>query len=489
MKAKLKALAGDTVVYGVFQILGRFLTFLLTPIYTNFLSYEEVGEIGFIYSIIAFINIIYSFGIESAFFRFFDKDNDDNLKKVFSHAYFIIAAISGFFSITFLLLAKPIGESLTTLPDATNLIRAAALIPFLDALILIPYGLLRMKRRARKFALTRFALIILAVLNNFIFVVWLRQGAMGVLIAQLIASAVGFIVFIPELVKYIKLKIDFKLLFDMIKFGLPTLPSNLSSMILLVADRPLLKALATQYDVAMYTVNNRLGIPMLVMVTVFDYAWKPFYLSHHEDEEAKSLFARVLTYFTLVCAFVFLLASLNIDFIVRMPFVGGKFINPHYWTGLGIMPIVLLGLFFSGVNTNFAAGFLITKNTKYIPMAVGFAALVSLSSNLILIPKIGYWGSAWSLLIGYFSGSALMWKLQQKVYPTPYEWARLAKIFVSAAIVYFAADLLTLNLTLWLAFLIKNLFIVAFLIVLKLMGFFTSNEIDSIRQLIKSRKK
>lgn len=487
MLDKIKLLASDTLIYGVFTVLGRFLSFLLTPLYTNYLSTSALADIANIYAIIAFMNIIYSFGMETAFFRFYDKNNLEKSRTVFSHSFLSILLISALFSLIFFFNAKAIAPSLTSLDNGAELIRLAAILPFIDALMLIPFGLMRMVRKAKKFAILKFIVILLAFGFNIYFVVVVRIGASGVLIAQIIASSIGVILVSKELIQNLRFKINFRLFWDMLKFGLPTLPANLSAIILQVADRPLLMSMTTVDQVAAYQVSYRLGIPMMIFVTVFEYAWKPFYLNHFEEENSDKLFARILTYFTLIAAGIFLVFSLYIKYIVRMPFIGGRFINPEYWYSLGIIPIILGGYFFNGLFTNFAAGFIITKKTKIIPVAIGLAAAVNLGMNFMLIPVIGFWGAAWATLGAYFTSALLLYILARKIYPLPYEWKRIAVIVASTLIVYFTANYFSQNVELWTAFSIKTAAIIGFFILLKVAGFFNKEEINGIKRLFRRK--
>jgi len=487
MFGQIKSLASDTVVYGIFSVIGRFLTFLLTPLYTNYLTKTELGEVMFIYSIIAFLNILFSFGIESSFFRFYNKNNIEESRKVFSHTFLIIASIAFSTAISVLATADVVAYKLVSLDDAPTLIRLAILIPFFDSLIFIPYAFLRMTGKAKKFATTRFVLIIIAIVNNFIFVVFMQIGAIGVILSQLIASSLGMFFVFKELRENLRFKIDFSLIKQLILFGLPTLPANISAMVLQVADRPIIKSLAGVGDLAVYSVNYKLAIPMMILVTVFDYAWKPFYMSRHEDVGAKELYARVYTYFTLAASAIFLTTSLFMEFAVRMPFVGGSFVSPEYWSGLSIIPLILVGFYLNGAQSHFAAGFLITKNTKYIPICVGIAALISMLLNFILIPFISYYGSALALIVGYFIGAALLFILQKKIYIIQYEWRRIAIIILSSGGIYLSAMYFTQSMSLIASFIVRIASIFAYIILLFIFGFFNKNEIQRIKQMI-SRK-
>ncbi len=479
--SRFRNLASDTLIYGVFTSVGRFLTFLLVPLYTNYISVSELGAIQYIFTILAILNIIYGFGMGSAYLRFYKKDDIEQSNKVFTIAYVFIAIISFASSIAIIIFSKSIAPFVTDLPIGPDLIILAAIIPFLDALMIIPYSYLRMSRHARKFALTKFILVIIAVAFNFYFVVGLKLGAKGILYAQIIANALGAAYFVPMLLQKFRKRFDLTILKNMILFGLPTIPAMLFTMILQVGDSVILKPLTNANEFAIYQVNRKMAIPMILFVSVFEYAWKPFYLSHFKDKDAKQLYSRVLTYFTLISAGIFLLASMFMEYVVRLPFFGGKFINPHYWEGMVVIPIILVAFYFSGVYNNFACGFHIQKKTKYLPIAVSIAAILDIILNFIFIPRFGYIGAAWATMISFSLSAFSLYLFARKIYPIKYEWLRLLKIVGVTATIYFLAMHYTQNMTLWYSFGIRSISLFVFVGLLALMGFFTTEEISRIK--------
>jgi O-antigen/teichoic acid export membrane protein len=484
MFSKIRSLASDTFFYGVFTTVGRFLNFIIIPIYTNYLTKAELGDISLIASLLAFVNIVYTFGMENAFFRFYSKN--DNLKSriVFSHSFFIIALISGTASIIIFMMSEAIAPNITRLESNIEIIRVVAFIPFFDALMIVPFALLRMKRNIKRFALTRFLVIILNVSLNLILVIGFHWVVVGFYAANLIASLFGVLILSDIIKLNLTFKIDIKLLKEMLRFGIPTVPASFAAIVLQTADKPILKALTDASQLGVYSVNYKLAIPMMMFVSIFEYAWRPFYLSHYEETDAKQVFARVFTYFVLVCALLFLFISLFIEYIVMMPFVGGRFVNPDYWEGLGIVQIILGGYFFNGVFTNFAAGVNIAKKTEYFPIAIGISAVVYLVLNFTLVPLIGYWGSAYSNLFSYFISALLLFLFSYKVYPILYEWKRILILFSIALSVYIVSSLVSSCIDLYYALFIKLISLTLFIVILFLSGFFTKSEINRIKSLL-----
>ncbi len=489
MKSRILSLASDTLVYGAFTVFGRFLTFFLTPIYSNYLTVSENGEITYIYSLIAFMNIILSIGMDSAFFRFYKKDDIEYNRKVFSHSYLSILAFSLCITLLIILNSGNVSNLIPELKNSGDIILLAALIPFLDSLIIIPFSLLRMERKALKFSLTRLSSIVVAIILNVLFVIILRKGIYGVFLAQVLASLTSIIIVSPEIKKYLKIKIDVSLLKEMFKFGLPTIPAAMFSIILQVVDRPILMLLTDSYQVGIYSVNYKLGIPMMILVAVFEYAWKPFYLSRFEDKDAKELFSRILIFFIIIASFVFLSTVFMMDFIVRVPFIGGRFINPAFWVGLDLIPLVLTAYFFNGMFINFACGPYITKKTNYLPISIGTGAILKITFNFLLIPFIGYYGAGISSMLGYLASAGVLLIINKKIYPIRYNWGKIALTLVFVIIFFLLGIYFTRDTDFILSFFIRLFLIIAFGVTIILSRIITKDEISKIRMLVFQQKK
>lgn len=484
---RLKSLAGDTVIYGLMTVFGRFITFMLTPIYTNFLSKSEIGEVNNVFVYFALIVIFYSFGMESAFFRFFKKDDERRTQKVFSHSFLSMTLLGGLCTLLLVAASPFIAGDFYSGGDATTLFILSAFIPLTDIIMYIPYGMLRMTRRAKKFAYTKFMIICLVFALNLLFITVLETGIAGVIWAQLLANLVGCAVLLPLIIKNLRLEFDRKLLKDMFVFGFPTLPASLSQIVLQVSDRIIVKQLCGSEILGLYSVNYRLGIPMMLFVSLFEYAWKPFYLSHFEDSDAKQLFSRIFTYFTLTAGVVFIGAALFLSDFVQLPSIGGRVINPQYYSGMNIIPIILLAYFFNGAYNQFAAGIQITKTTKYLPIPLLIAGAVNIAANYALIPIYGYEVAAWTTLLSYFIAAGILYYYSQKVYPLQYEWKRVGIIAVATAATYFAAMELTVFEVSLENVLIKIATLAIFVGLLKVLGFFNQSELALIKRIIRRK--
>ncbi|MBS1538127.1 MAG: polysaccharide biosynthesis C-terminal domain-containing protein [Bacteroidetes bacterium] len=486
MLGKLRSLASDALIYGLTTILVRFMTFLLTPLYSNYLSKTEIGVFSDLFAVLGFVTIIYCVGLDTSFFRFFNHDDKEGTKKAFSYSFWGIFIVSGFFTAMTFIFADNIAVYFPEINTkfGSSVIRIAAFIPFCDVLTFIPYAVLRMNRRAKTFAGLKIMTVGVNVVATYLLIVVFKMGIMGIVVAGIISSGVALFAFLPIIIRWLAPLRGGKILFrEMLTFGLPTVPSSLSLMILQVADRPIMKSIGGAEMLGMYSVNYRLGIPMMLFVAVFEFAWRPFYLTHHEEADAKALFSRILTYFTLCCAVVFLIVCFGMDYIVRLPFVGGRFINPTFWSGMGIIPIIMGGYFFNGLYVNFAAGFHITKSTKFLPIATVVAAASNVLLNILLIPKYGIYGGAWATFGAYFLSMIVLYYYARKVYPIPYEWKRIFLIIGVTLGIFWGVNFFPD--TIW----TKILAIVTLLAFFRFTGFLTAEEIGALKRLLRRKPK
>lgn len=443
MKEKLRELTKDTAIYGISTILSRFLNFVLVPFYTNVFMPADFGIQNTVYSYIAFFNIIYLYGMDSAYLKFASMKDGRNPGSVFSTSFLFVTATSVLFSSMILLFSHPVAAFLDVPEKYFVLIKYVAVILLLDSLSMIPFAYLRLIRKAKKFALIRTLNIIINVILNLILILKYKMGIEAVFISNLIASAFSLIVLLPDISKNILYKINFSELKDLLKFGIPYLPAGLASMVIQVIDRPILQKLTNDSTVGIYSANYKLGIFMMLYVSMFQYAWQPFFLNNAKEKDAKEIFSKVLTYFVIAGSVVLVLLSLFIDDLIKIHIFHRTIIQSAYWGGLNIVPIILLAYLFNGIYINFTAGIFIESKTQYVPYITGLGALVNILSNFLLIPILGITGAALATLASYLIMAIGLYFVSQKFYKIKYDYYRLIKIFgalfIIAVIFYFFA--------------------------------------------------
>jgi O-antigen/teichoic acid export membrane protein len=434
---KIKRLGTDTAVYGISTILGRFLTFLLTPLYTHALPAEDLGIVATVYAYIAFLNVVYGYGMEGAYMKYASTLEIGNRKQVFTVPFLAVGITSLFFSTAAILWSSSLAEWIHVPVALAGIVAQAALILFLDALTLIPFASLRMASHARTFAFIKVAGILVNVLCNILFLFVFRAGVQGIFLSNIISAVLVLILLLPTIVKSFSFSWPEKLLGALLTFGLPSVPAGIAGMMIQVINRPIMESLSGKAAVGVFQANYRLGIFMMLLVSMFDFAWRPFFLQHAKDPDARPLFARVMTYVVLTLTAVFLSLTFFLEPFVRWRiFAGRSLIAPAYWVGLDIVPIILLAYLFLGVYNNLIAGIYIEKRTARLPAVTFVAAGVNVVANYALIPQYGLLGAAYATLASYLVMAGMMYVMVRNIYPVPYEWIRLAKITGAAIGVY-----------------------------------------------------
>ncbi|HEV8537452.1 MAG TPA: polysaccharide biosynthesis C-terminal domain-containing protein [Bacteroidota bacterium] len=489
MREQLRRLGTDTATYGISTIVGRFLNFLLVPLYTNILLPAELGIVTYVYSIIAFANVLYSYGMESAYFKYSTSKELGSPKQNFSVPFISLFSTSILFSCIILALHRPIAGALNLDPGYHSVILYAAGIMAFDALAIIPFASLRLERKAKLFAAIKVLNILLNVALNIVLLVVLKMGVVGVFISGLAASGFTLILLLPTVFRHLSREAHMPLLKALLKFALPYVPAGLATQAIQVIDRPIMRSLTNDATVGIYQANYRLGIFMMLIVQMFDFAWRPFYFSIAGDSNAKQIFARVLTYLVLLMSGIFLVLTLFIGDAVKISILGHHLIHPAYWGGLSIVPIVLLAYLFLGVSNNFSAGIYIEKKTKYLPMITFVGAIVNVAANYLLIPSLGIVGAAWATLFAYLVMAIALYLTAQRVYPVAYEFGRLMKIGAAvAAVMVLYAAIPTDSMSIYAAAALKSALIVLFLALMYVMKFFAGSELSALRSLFVKMK-
>ncbi len=429
---KIKNLSKDTLIYGTNTIIGRFLGFFLVPFYTNKFLPEEYGIITIIYSYIAILNVFFSIGLESGYMKFASTREVGTEKQNFSTPYIIVLFNSFLLSCLIFFFSSELTSVFQIDSSYGYLIKYSAVILFFDTIVLIPFALLRLNNKAKSFAGIKITNIVLNVLLNIILISFFNLGIEAVFISNLIASLVTFILLLPLLKKNFSFSINKDLLKELLKFSLPWIPAGIAANLVQIIDRPILKYLTDDKIVGIYTANYKLGIFMMLVVSMFEFAWRPFFLNNASEPDAKKIFSKVLTIFVLFCSVVFLIISFFIEDIVKMnlPF-NYHLIGKAYWEGLEIVPVILFAYILYGIYINFMAGIYIEKKTKYLPLITGAGAIANIVSNFILIPEYSYMGAAISTLISYAVMMTGIFLVSQKYYKVNYEYKKVGLIFLS----------------------------------------------------------
>ena len=422
--SKLKALAGETVLYGLGNMVPRLLNFILFPLHTGIFKPEEYGAFTYLMSFVAVLNVVYSFGMETAYFRFAMKPGTD-ARRIFNVAQTAVVIISALLSITFVFCAPSLSVAMKV-PGHTNYIVWLAAILFIDNIVSIPFARLRLEKKPIQFSIYRISnVLILTGLNlYFLKVIYDPQIGIGyIFLANLIANAFYLVFFFKTFISW-RPAYDREVFPAMARYAYPVMITGLAGMTNEFFSRVALEkwlpanfypGRSSAYAVGVFGAVYKFSVLMNLTVQAFRMAAEPFFFSNASHKNSPQLFARVNHYFIVIACFIMLGVSINVD-ILKFIFLQKK----EYWEGLDIVPPLLLGYLFLGVYYNFTVWFKLTDKTYYGTIITIGGAVLTIFLNFLLIPVAGYLGSSWATAIVYGSMAVACYLIGRKFYPIPY---------------------------------------------------------------------
>ena len=446
---KLKSLVKDTAIYGLSSIIGRFLNYLLVPLYTAKMSVESgnYGIVTNIYAWTAVLLILLTFGFETTFFRFASKENTD-VSKTFSMSMQVIGTLCGVFLAAIFCFLPSIAGALGY-EMHPEFIGMMAVVVSLDALQAIPFGLLRFQKRPIKFAaLKLFYIFTNIALNLFAFVAlpylhtknpelfgdiyFPDNQAFYVFFINLVCTASVTFFFIPEL-KMFRPTFDKTLLKSMLKYSWPLLALGIAGVLNLNADKIIYTWLVPGekgiQELSVYGAAVKIASIMAMLIQAFRYAYEPFVFSNSKEKESKVLYAKAMKYFIIIAMLAFLVVVFYMDILKYI-------INSNYWDGLKVVPIVMAAEIFMGVYFNLSFWYKLNDETYWgaIFSFIGCALLFAV--NIIFVPEYGYIACAWASFAGYFIAMTLSYFIGQKRNAIDYDLRSIFRFTILFALLY-----------------------------------------------------
>lgn len=425
--ANLKRLGKETLIYGTSTVLARLLNFCLVPFYTYYLLPGEYGIIATTFAVVALLNVLFLFGMDQSYLRF-ASDREDRTE-VFQHCFYGLLLNGVLLSILLWLFAKPFAVFIGIGAEQTHIVHLAVWVLFLDVLNMIPFTKLRLERRPWYFAGVRTASIVVNVIGNIVFIAFLHKGIASILWANIFGSLASLVLLSPIIWRELRgrfCSFNRVLYSDMVRFAWPFVPAGLASLLISVIDKPILVHLVGLEQVGVYQANFKIGVFMMLLVSMFDQAWRPFFLAHAKEADAKETFARVLSFFFALGSWFLLGLALLMPPIIQSNLFGNfHLISPAYWGGLHVIPLVLTGYFCYGLYINFMVGPVITKKTRVLMWITLLGSVVSITTNLSLVPHFGIVGAGWAVALSYAAMAGALFMFTQKVYPIAYEYKKL----------------------------------------------------------------
>jgi O-antigen/teichoic acid export membrane protein len=458
--ANLKSLAKDTAIYGLSSIVGRFLNYLLVPLYTHYMP-KASGDYGIstnIYAYVALILVLLTFGMETTLFRF---ANDDRYKPdtVFSTAMATVSALTALFLALVFGLIGPISTSLGYAAHPEYL-QMMAVVVALDALQAIPFSYLRFQKRPIRFASLKLLFILLNISLNAVYFVWLgKTSVFYVFFINLLCTGFITLFFIPDLLR-IRWHFDGTLLKQMLGYSWPILILGIAGILNQVADKiifPLVYPNETEANVQLGVYGSCVKIAMIMaMITqAFRYAYEPIVFAKSKDGDKAEYYASAMKYF-LVFTFLAFLCVMG-----WMPLLQ-NIIGADYREGMAVVPVVMVAEIMMGVYFNLSFWYKLIDKTIYGAWFSLAGCLVLLAVNIFFIPRYGYWACAWGGVAGYGTAMVLSYVIGQMKNPIPYPLKSIALYFLLTAVCYVPMVYTNQLLPAWGSVLVNTLIILLF---------------------------
>jgi O-antigen/teichoic acid export membrane protein len=435
----IKKLAGQTMWYGVSSIAARFINYLLLPYLTFKLSLAIYGEFSLVYSFIPFMNVVFTYGMETAYFRFSNTKDKETVYNTTSISLIFSSIILGALLI---LLRQPIAALLSVGKHPEYIIVVAGII-VIDALCSIPFARLRQEGRPIKFAFTKIGGIVINIAATYFFIStipnfltthpthWLNNyytpnWAVGyLLLANLVQNFFVLLLLSKEFFGF-KWNFDAKLWKELMVYGMPLIIAGFAGMINETFDRIMLQWLApvktafeANSEVGIYSACYKLAMLITLAVQAFKMGAEPFFFSQSVDKNAPKLYARIMKFFVITLCIMFLMVALYLD-------VWKQFIRkPEMWVGLKVVPILLLANMFLGIYYNLSVWYKLGNKTMAGAWITVVGAGITLLINYTLIPYFSYMACAWATFACYGSMMVISFVWGQKEYPIPYAWKKM----------------------------------------------------------------
>ncbi|KAB1066545.1 oligosaccharide flippase family protein [Tamlana haliotis] len=433
----LKNLFKQTFIYGLATVLPRMLSFLLVPLYTTkgvLASVAEYGEVSVIFSYFVLFNVILAYGMETAFFRFFNKEDDKN--KVTSTVSISLIVTSFFFFLIVFIFKDFIAELVEI---KVKYIKIVFWILLLDALVIMPFAWLRANEQPMKYAIIKFFNVSVNIGLNLFFLLALKNlvekgvifdklyipnfGVSYILIANVIASGITLLIMLPFYAR-ISYKFDASLWKTMMKYAFPVLVAGVAFSINETFDRILLNHLlpadVAKTQIGLYSACYKIALFMTLFATAYRLGIEPFFFSHAKAKNPQKNYALILEFF-VICGSIILLGAIVFVDTLKVIIVRGQ----GYWEAMWIVPLILIANFCLGIYHNLSVWYKITDRTKFGAYISIIGALITLALNFWLIPIIGYKGSAIATLAAYATMMCLSYYFGRKYYPIPYNLKKI----------------------------------------------------------------
>ncbi len=481
VKKALINLTRHSYIYTLSTFIQRMLGLIMTPIYTTYLARNVYGDYSLLYAFIAFMNVVYLYGMDVAFMRYYFLGRFKK-EDVYSSAFWAVSGGALLVSGLLVWLSPTFSQLIFNDDLYIWPLKLAAAILFMDTFSNLPYLILRVEERSVAYSVVRILRFLIELSLNIWFVVVQGEGFLGILYANVLASLLNILMLLPIQWRYLKGRFRLPAFREMALFGLPLIPNGLAYLLIEMSDKFLMNHFLGRETLGVYAANYKFGTILLFLVSAFRTAWQPFFLKVARQDDAKRIYARVLTHFTLVGVVMVVGVSYLLTDLLTFDIGGFSLLGRKYWAGLPIIPVILTSYLFYGLYVNFTVGVYIRKRTRLMFLFTGAGALVNIASNFYLMPAYGMMGAAVATLLSYMVMAGLLFAYNQKIFPVPYDYGALGRLFF----------LLIAFLAVWFLFdfsLAGRLLVLAlFMAALVLLGFINRSMLSQLQQILRFRQ-
>ena len=450
--AGIKSLAKDTAIYGMSSIIGRFLNWCLVPMYTTLFDSTEYGIVTYIYSVTALLLIILTYGMETGFFRFANHEDWNNPAMVYSTSMTSLGVTSMIFIVLSCVFCVPL-SNIAECPGHPSYIWMMAIAVGVDAYTAIPFSYLRFKKRPVRFATLKLINIGLNIGLNLFFLIlcpWLDKVAPGsvdmfyypdygigyIFLSNMISSLATLLMLYPEITNE-TWSFNGELLKRMLRYSFPLLILGIAGVMNQSIDKIIYPWLVTDHaqamaDLGIYGANYKIAIVMVMFIQAFRFAYEPFIFANNKEADGSrktEAYSQAMTFFIIFALFIFMGVMFYIDILKY-------FISPAYFSGLKVVPIIMIAELFFGIFFNLSVWYKLTDKTIWGTWFSLGGLAVTLLLNITLVPRMGYMGCAWAAFFCYATMMVASYFTGRKRFPIPYKVGRIASYVVIAAVLY-----------------------------------------------------
>ena len=465
--ANLKSVVKDTAIYGLSSIVGRFLNYLLVPLYTAKLSAASggYGVITNVYAYTALLMVILTYGMETTFFRYVNKEGE-NPDKVYSTTMISVASTSLLFVLLVLLFLQPI-SSFMGYADHSSYIWVMAVTVAVDAFACIPFAYLRYKKRPMKFAILKLANIMMAILLNLFFFLllpaWTGNGGLvdaGHAFYINLFCAVALLFFLLKEITAVPFDFDKALLRRMLSYSWPILVLGVAGILNQTADKILFPYIYQGTDahsqLGIYGAASKIAMIMAMITQAFRYAYEPFVFGNNNDKDSRNTYAKAMKFFIIFTLLAFLVVMAYIDLLKYI-------IGRDYWEGLKVVPVVMAAEIMMGIYFNLSFWYKLIDKTIWGAWFSGIGCVVLITVNVLFVPRYGYMACAWAGFMGYASAMTISYLVGQKKYPINYPLKEIVLYVALAAVLYIGIGYSNRLLPLWAALAMNTVIVFLFI--------------------------